>query len=113
MLILFLIVGAAMAYLAQDNLVLVSLHVGPYLFSNIPLFYIIVVSMLIGLLLAYLIYVVNSIFVAISMHKKDHKIKENSSEILELTKRVHQLEIENEKLKNNSIDKEPSDKNAL
>lgn len=102
-----------MAYLAQNNLMLVSLNVGPYVYSDIPLFYIIVGSMLIGLCLAYFIYVINSIFVAMKLHKRDSKIKESSTEILELTKRVHQLELENEKLKNNSLDKEPSDKNAL
>lgn len=110
-LILFVIVGAVMAYLAQNNLMQVTLNIGPYVFSGIPLFYIIVGSLLTGLVLAYLIYIVNSIFVSLSMHKKDSTIKKSGSEIAELTKRIHQLELENERLKNDSS--EPSDKNAL
>lgn len=111
LLILFVIVGAGMAYLAQNNLMLVTLNLGPYVLSSIPLFYVIVGSLLTGLASAYLIYVVNSLFIAISMRKKDSKIKKSSSEIADLTKQIHQLEIENERLKKNSD--EPPDKNAL
>ena len=46
-LILFLIIGSVMVYLAQNNLMLVTLHLGTYVLSDIPLFYIIVGSLLI------------------------------------------------------------------
>ena len=113
MLILLLILGSIMAYLAQNNLTLVSLALGPYTISNIPLFYVIIGSLLTGLGLAYLIYLVNSIFTALAMRGKDKKIKQTKSEVVDLTKRIHQLELENEKLKNNSTVIEPQDKNAL
>lgn len=112
-LILFLIVGAAMVYLAQNNLALVTLYLGTYVFSGIPLFYIIIGSLLIGLVLAYLSYLVNSIFTAFTLRGKDKKIKQTKNEVVDLTKRVHQLELENERLKNNSAIIEPVDKNAL
>lgn len=76
MLILFLVVGGTMVYLAQNNLVAVTLHLGAYVFPSIPLFYIIIGSLLAGLSLAYLIYFINSVFMAISMQSKDHKISE-------------------------------------
>lgn len=112
-LILFLVVGAIMVYLAQNNLMLVTLHLGKYVFSGIPLFYIIIGSLLTGLVLAYLVYLVNSIFTAFTMHGKDNKIKQTKNEIVDLTKQIHQLELENERLKNNSTIIEPQDKNAL
>lgn len=102
-----------MAYLSQNNLMLVPLHLGTYTFSDIPLFYIIIGSLLTGLGLAFLIYLVNSIFTAISMYGKDNKIKQGKSDIVDLTKRIHQLELENERLKNNSTVIEPQDNNAL
>lgn len=111
--ILLLAGGAFMAYLAQNNLMLVPLHLGPYVFSDIPLFYVIVGSVLTGLIFAYLVYLVNSIFLSFSMHQKDNKIKEAKNEIVDLTKRVHQLELENERIKNNSTVLKPQDKNAL
>lgn len=112
-LILLLVVGGVMVYLAQNNLTLVTLRLGTYVFSGIPLFYIIIGSLLTGLGLAYLLYLVNSIFIAFTMHGKDNKIKQGKSEIVDLTKRIHQLELENERLKNNSGVTEPQDKNAL
>lgn len=112
-LILLLIIGSIIAYLAQNNLTPVILHFGKYVFSGIPLFYIIIGSLLTGLGLAYLIDLVHSIFTAFTMHGKDNKIKQTKSEIVDLTKQIHQLELENERLKNNSTVIEPQDKNAL
>ncbi len=112
-LILFLIVGSAMVYIAQNNLTPVTLRLATYTFSGIPLFYIIIGSLLTGLILAYFAYLVSSIFTGFTMRGKDNKIKKTKSEIVDLTKRVHQLELENERLKNNSTIIEPSDKNAL
>lgn len=112
-LILFLIVGGAMVYLAQNNLMLVTLSLGTYVFSDTPLFYIIVGSLLTGLGLAYFIYLFNSIFIAFTMRRKDTAIKHGKSDIVNLTKRIHQLELENERLKNNSTVMEIPDNNAL
>lgn len=112
-LILFLVIGSAMVYLAQNNLTPVTLHLASYTFSNIPLFYIIVCSLLTGLVLAYLSYLVSSIFTGFTIRGKDNKIKQGKSENVDLTKQIHQLELENERLKNNSTVVEPSDKNAL
>jgi len=112
-LIIFLVVGSIMVYLAQNNLMLVTLQLGKYVFPGIPLFYIIIGSLLTGLGLAYLINLFNSIFTSLTMHRKDKKIKQTKGEIIDLTKQIHQLELENERLKNNSTVIEPQDKNAL
>src|SRR3989338_144354 len=112
-LILLLVVGAAMVYVAQNNLTEVTLNLGSYTYPGIPLFYIIIGSLLTGLGLAYLVSLVTSIFTGFTIRGKDKKIKQKRSEIVDLTKRIHQLELENEKLKNNSTVQEPTDKNAL
>lgn len=112
-LILLLVVGAVMVYLAQNNLMPVTMHLGATVITNIPLFYVIIGSLLTGLVLAYFIYLINSIFTAFTMHGKDNKIKQGKSDIVDLTKQIHKLELENERLKNNSTVIEPQDKNAL
>jgi lipopolysaccharide assembly protein A len=112
-LILVLLIGAVFVYLAQNNLVPVTLHIGATAITNIPLFYIIIGSLLTGLVFAYLIHLVNAVFVAFSMHRKDTKIKQGKNTIADLTKRIHQLELENERLKNDSAVDEPRDSNAL
>ena len=111
--ILFLIMGSSMVYLAQNNFMLVTLHLGKYAFSDIPLFYIIIGSLLVGLGSSQLVFLVNSIFTAFTMYRKDNKIKQTKGEVVDLTKQVHHLEIENERLKNNTTVIEPQDKNAL
>ena len=102
-----------MVYVAQNNLTPVTLRLSTYVFSGIPLFYIIIGSLLTGLGLAYLSYLVSSIFTGFTIRGKDKRIKQDKSEIVDLTKRIHQLELENERLKNDSTVVEPSDKNAL
>lgn len=92
---------------------LVSVNLGWFTFSNIPLFYVIVASLTVGLILSYLVYQFQAILTFIELQSKNKEIKKNKEEILELTKRVHQLELEKEKIKNGSDNIEPIDKNAL
>lgn len=111
-LILFLVVGSALVYISRLNLMPVTVDLKLYTFSDIPLFYVIVGSVLVGLVVSYLVYLIRVITTSLKLRGKDKEIKKNKDEVLELTKRVHQLELENEKLKHKSED-EPEDSNAL
>lgn len=111
-LILLLVVGSILVYISKFNFMPVSVNLGLYAFSDIPLFYVIVGSLVIGLVLSYLLYLVHAISTSFTLRGKDNAIKKNKNEVLELTKRVHQLELENEKLKHSS-NVEPEDPNAL
>lgn len=111
-LILLLVVGAILVYISKFNFIPVSINLGLYTFSDIPLFYVIIGSLVLGLVLSYVVYLVHSISTSFAFRGKNKEIKKNKDEVLELTKRVHQLELENEKIKNGS-DSEPTDKNAL
>lgn len=111
-LILFLVVGSGLVYISKYNFTPVSVNLGIYIISDIPLFYVIVGSLVIGLVLSYLVYLVHSISTSFKFRGKDKEIKKNKDEVLELTKNVHQLELENERQKNNA-NVEPSDPNAL
>lgn len=68
--------------------------------------------MIAGLVLSYIIYLINEITNTLRIRAKDKEIKKNKEEALELAKRVHQLELENEKIKNGSV-VEVVDENAL
>lgn len=111
-LILFLVLGSILAYVSKYNLMPVSVHLGQYVLSDVPLFYVIVCSLIVGLILSYVIYVIHDISTSWTLRGKVNEIKKNKDEVLELTKRVHQLELENEKLKHNRVS-EPEDRNAL
>lgn len=90
----------------------VSVNFGPYVFSGVPLFYVIICSLLTGLVLSYVINLVHAAFASLKIRGKEKEIKKNKNEVLELTKRVHQLELENEKLKHNS-NAQSDDPNSL
>lgn len=111
-LIFFLIVGSGLVYISKFNFIPVSLNLGVYTFLDIPLFYVISGSLIIGLVLSYLIYLIHAISTSFTLHGKDKEIKKDKDEILELTRRIHQLELENEKLSHFSKNI-PEDSNAL
>lgn len=111
-LILFLVVGSLLAYLSQFNFAPVSVNLGFYVFSEIPLFYVMIGSLVTGLVLAYAMHLIYAISNSMKLRGKSKEIEKNKDEVLQLTKRVHQLELANEKLKHNS-DPEPIDPLAL
>lgn len=104
MLIIFIIIALFAVYISRYNFTPVTVNLGFYTFSNIPLFFVIIGSLLIGLALSYLIYLIRSISTSFAFRGKNKEIKKKKDEVLELTKRVHQLELENEKLKHESGD---------
>jgi uncharacterized integral membrane protein len=112
-LILLLVLGSALVYISKYNFTQVSVNLGFISFSDIPLFYVIAGALIIGLVLSYLIYRIQAISTFFELRKKNNEIKKDKDEILELTKRVHQLELEKEKIKNGSEEIEPTDQNAL
>jgi len=111
-LILLLVVGSFLVYISKFNFAPVTLNLGFYVLTDIPLFYIVAGSLLIGLVMSYLIHLVNSISTSFTLRGKNKVIKNDKDEILELTRRVHQLELENEKLSHNTGN-QPEDPNAL
>lgn len=110
--ILFLIIGSSLVYISKFNFAPVTLNLGMYTVSDLPLFYVIVGSVLFGLVLSYLFYVVGAISTSLTLRGKNREIKVDKDEILELTKRIHQLELEKEKISQHS-GSEPKDENAL
>jgi len=111
-LILFLVIGSVLVYISKYNFTPVSVNLGLHVFSDVPLFYVIIGSLLTGLVLSYLAYLIHAISNSFTLRGKNKEIKKNKDEVLELTKRVHQLELENEKLGHDS-GLEPEDQNAL
>ena len=111
-LILLLVVGSILVYISKFNFALVSVNLGFYIINNIPLFYVIVGSVVFGLVLSYLAYLFHLIFISYTIRSKNHEIKKNKEEVLDLTKQIHQLELENEKIKHDPTI-EAVDKDAL
>lgn len=97
--ILAVFVGLGISYFATQNTSLISLYFGPYVIPNISLYLVVIGAVLLGLLLAWIFSLVNSFSSKITLHGKENKIKQEERTIAELTKQIHQLEIENTRLK--------------
>ena len=111
-LILCFVAGSLLAYISKSNLMPVTVNLGSYVFTNVPLFYVITASLVSGLILSVIIHFFRDVTVALDIRARKKEMKEKKSEVLELTKRVHKLELENEKLKHGTHN-EPQDRNAL
>ena len=109
-LILLLILGSGFVYISRYNFMPVSVNLGFYQFTNVPLFYVITISVLLGLVIAYLFQLAKGLSTALTLRSKDQELKKNQEKILELTKRVHQLELEKQ---HDAVDSDTEDSNAL
>ncbi len=98
-LIFLLVVGAGITFVSLQNTAVVSLTFLNYTFPNLPIHFVIIGSIVVGVVLAYLISFINSISTFMLIRTQHKKIGEERKEVAELTKRVHQLELENVGLK--------------
>ncbi len=110
-LIVLFVFGIGVAFFATQNTQAISITFANYPLSGIPLYLIVLVSLLLGFAVSWIISLVDVISSALKIHGKDSTIKEANKQIADLTKSVHQLELENERLKGESG--HPSDDKSM
>ncbi len=98
LLILLIVFGIIAALFAVQNTTDVVVTVLGYTFTDIPLYLVMLGSLLLGLLVSSLINLSNIISSSLTIHGKDAKIKQSKGTVADLEKRIHQLELENAKL---------------
>jgi uncharacterized membrane protein YciS (DUF1049 family) len=98
-LIVLVVFGIGVAFFATQNTQTISITLASYPLNGIPLYLIVLVSLLLGFVVSWIISFVDVISSALKIHGKESTIKNANKQISELTKRAHQLELENEKLK--------------
>lgn len=111
-LIVTVIFGLGIAYFATQNTTTITIKLAGYTLTDLPLYVMVVGSLLVGLLFAWIINLVSSISSSLTIHGKDKTIKEAKKTIADLTKKVHELELENTQLKAEYHHKS-SDENSL
>lgn len=98
-LIVLFIIGIGVAFFATQNTQTVYVTLANYNLRGIPLYIIVLGSLLLGFVVSWIISLVDVISSALKIHGKESTIKNANKQISELTKKVHQLELENERLK--------------
>ncbi len=97
-LIVAVLIGLLSAYFASINPGAVTINLINYTLT-IPLYTLVLGSLLLGLLVSWIISMVDGIIVAFAMSNKEGTIKESEKAIQKLEQRVNDLEIENARLK--------------
>lgn len=98
-LVLIIIFGLGMAYFATQNVGTVHLIVANYLLSGIPMYVVVIFSLLLGILVSWILSMVDVISAAFTVRGKDNELKKALKTVDTLEGKVHDLEIENEQLK--------------
>jgi uncharacterized integral membrane protein len=111
--IVTILFSATVAYFATQNTSPVTLHFLTYTWTGIPLYLVMLSSLITGLLFAWLFHVLKAISFSLILKGKNKALKEGKAENLELTKKVHKLELENTKLSSKDGDKSYVEDNSL
>ncbi len=98
-LIILIIFGLGTAYFATQNTGFVHIILGSYLIQGIPLYIIVVGSILLGVFISWLVNIVDSFSSARVNYGKDTALKKAHETIEELREETHSLEMENARLK--------------
>src|SRR3989344_5221314 len=97
-LIITIIIGFGIAYFSRHIISGVTIIIGDNTYSNIPLSVITVGTYMLGLLLAWIIEIPQSIATAIQILGLGRKISSGNNTIIKLQNKIDKLEIENIKL---------------
>lgn len=98
-LIVAVIAGLLFAFFATANTAGVTINIGNYLLNNVPLYLVALGSLLLGLLISWVISLVDSLSSGLSLRSKEQQIKQTEHRLEDLKSRVQELEIENARLK--------------
>lgn len=97
--ILTLVISLIVAYLATQNATLVTLRFGETVLADIPLFFVVVLSMIFGTLLASVVTITNLIKSKLTIFGQKGELKKSYRTMEELQLHVSKLEGENETLR--------------
>ncbi len=91
--------GVAFAIFATQNTDSVAVDLIFFKIPSAPLFLVVLIPLLVGLLASFIIHALSEITSSIKIDENEREIKGTKQENAELAKRVHKLELENTKLK--------------
>jgi uncharacterized integral membrane protein len=101
-LIVGVILGIAIGYFASQNTVPVTLRVGEYVFADMPLYLIIVGSLVIGVFLSWILYLAKIVSSGATSSGKDYVAMRQARRMAaDLEQRLQKLEAENVRLRTN------------
>ncbi len=89
----------------------VTLNFGSYILPQIPVYLAVLVPLIAGLSFGFFVNLIKNLSQNLTISEKKDKIKDLKDELAEVTKKAHQLELENSKLKGELGN--PEDENSI
>lgn len=112
-LILLIIFAIGFGYFATFNVITVPILFGTYYsFPSVPLYVVIGISLLVGLILSWFISLAGTLGNSFTLRRKERDLNDKKSTIHTMTKQINKLEIENSNLKG-ELKNEPFDDGSL
>lgn len=96
--------GIAFAVFATQNTGTIDLNFGKYFLPGIPIYLVVLVPLLFGLLVAFILHLLKILSHDLTIDEQKHELKTLKEELAEVTKKAHKLELENVKIRKDSGD---------
>lgn len=101
MLLITAIFGFLFALFATQNTSPASIAAGSWELNNIPVYWIVLGSLLGGLFISWVINFFEGVAASWTLSRKERQLKQTQHSVQELNQKLHNLEVENAQLKNN------------
>jgi uncharacterized integral membrane protein len=95
---LSVIFGLGIGYFATQNTSPVTIHMGELILENVPLYLVVLGSLLLGLFLAWTFYFARTLSTTLAIYGRDSAIKKAKQVVTDLEQRVRDLEAVNARL---------------
>jgi uncharacterized integral membrane protein len=89
------------AFFALQNAVPVRLTVGDNALNDVPLYLVVIGALMLGIFLSWIINLIDSFSASLTARNREQTIDKDQKVISELEDRIHELEVENARLKGN------------
>jgi len=97
--LLSVVFGLAIGYFSTQNTAPVTVQFGDIVLPDVPLYLVTIGSLLLGLLIAWIFYFARTVSTSVTIFEKDYAMKKSRRTVAEMDQRLHELEIENSRLK--------------
>lgn len=108
-LVLFIAFGLAFAYIATLNTLLTTINLGVWLLRDVPVYLLLIAPFAVGLLTGGFFSVAKQFFNQRILHRQLDQLAQAKQENVSLLKQIHQLELQNAKLKTKLGEEETDD----
>lgn len=93
------VVGLGVGYFATQNTAPVTIQIGEFVLESVPLYLVVVGSLILGLLTAWIFYVARTVSSTLTIYGKDHQMKRSRQTVADLEQKIHELEAANARLR--------------